>query len=382
MAGVPWGGSEELWARTAVVCKQNDHRVLACVYNWGKEIPQVSKLIAQNINVLNFDRPLNQPKRFYKRYFESITGNSYDQKVKRNLKKVDDFSPDVICISQGSTFNISANEHVYNYLMATKIPFVIICQHNIEYGGGLPNNQVKYEKQLFDKAQAVLFVSERNLETAKRQLAAEIENAVIVSNPININAIGLAKNENSSKIKMACVSRLDTAIKGQDILLQALSAAPWKTREFQLNLYGEGPDAEYINRLINFYALTNKVKMLGQTNDINAVWRDNNVLVLPSTSEGTPLSLVEAMLCGRTAVVTDVGDMAKYIKNGITGFLAPAASLNCLSVALEELWSNRNHLKEMGENAYWHALSITDMEPEKTLLNILIKAKQNFDSRG
>ena len=44
-----------------------------------------------------------------------------------------------------------------------------------------------------------------------------------------------------------------------------------------------------------------------------------------SAAEGKPLALTEAMVCGRPAVVTDVGGNAELIEDGITGFVAESA---------------------------------------------------------
>ena len=62
------------------------------------------------------------------------------------------------------------------------------------------------------------------------------------------------------------------------------------------------------------------VHFRGHVNDIRAIWEQNHLLVLPSRYEGLPLALVEAMWCGRPAVVTDVGGNAELCvgkRNGI-----------------------------------------------------------------
>lgn len=373
MAGHPWGGSEELWSRTAVRCSKNNHKVLACVYDWDPEPIQINNLIAEDIQVIKLKPTLNAPKRFYKRLFNHFAGTSPRHAQENTLKKIQSFKPDIICISQGGTFNISANKYLYNFLMGLTTPFVIICHHNSEYGGGFSDQQARYEKSLFNKARSVLFVAERNLETAERQLGCKIQNAMVIGNPVNLKNKGIKSNHNNTdQLKMACVARLETAFKGQDILLQALNEDLWKDRKFHLKLYGAGPDMEYLNRLIKYYDLQDNVTIVGHTMDIDSIWQENDLLILPSISEGTPLSLVEAMLSGRPALATDVGGISKYIINGVTGFLAPTASVKCLSAAMEDVWNNREKLKKMGEEAYIHALSITDHEPEMTLLGKLI----------
>ncbi|RZK13535.1 MAG: glycosyltransferase [Flavobacterium sp.] len=253
-----------------------------------------------------------------------------------------------------------------------KQSIIIICQHNREFGGNLSNEQSKFEASLFNKAKKVIFVAERNLETAQRQLAAKIHNSIIVSNPLNINTFEVLPWKKSHKLSMASVGRLETETKGQDLLLQALSKDIWRERDFELNIYGSGKDEDYLNRLIKYLNLENKVFLRGHVNDISNIWRLNHVLILSSTSEGTPLCLIEAMLSGRTAVATDVGGVNKYIIPDETGFLAPFGSVDRINEVLDSLWTHRSNLQEMGKKAHQHAKKITDLQPEATLLNIIL----------
>jgi glycosyltransferase involved in cell wall biosynthesis len=73
--------------------------------------------------------------------------------------------------------------------------------------------------------------------------------------------------------------------------------------------------------------------------------------VLPSRYEGMPLALVEAMLCGRTCVVTDVAGHRELVRDGINGFLAKAPTVELLDSAMNRLWDARCELKQMGSSA-------------------------------
>ena len=69
-----------------------------------------------------------------------------------------------------------------------------------------------------------------------------------------------------------------------------------------------------------------KVTYGGFTEDVESIWASHHALVLPSRSEGLPLVVVEAMLCGRPAIVTDVAGNAELIQDGVSGFVAAAAA--------------------------------------------------------
>ncbi|HKT90418.1 MAG TPA: glycosyltransferase, partial [Candidatus Sulfotelmatobacter sp.] len=74
-------------------------------------------------------------------------------------------------------------------------------------------------------------------------------------------------------------------------------------------------------------------------------------LVLPSRFEGMPLALVEAMLCGRAAIVTNVGGNGELVRDGVNGFIAKAPTVEFIDEALNRAWESRERLKEMGEKA-------------------------------
>lgn len=59
--------------------------------------------------------------------------------------------------------------------------------------------------------------------------------------------------------------------------------------------------------------LTN-VAFLGHVENVEDVWAKHNALLLPSRFEGMPLVVVEAMLCGRPCIATDVGGNSELIQ--------------------------------------------------------------------
>jgi len=95
----------------------------------------------------------------------------------------------------------------------------------------------------------------------------------------------------------------------------------------------------------------NSVRFRGHVNDIRAIWEQNHLLVLPSRYEGLPLALVEAMWCGRPAVVTDVGGNAEVCVDDETGFVAPAATVSSFSHTLQWAWERRKEWLHLGRAA-------------------------------
>jgi glycosyltransferase involved in cell wall biosynthesis len=232
----------------------------------------------------------------------------------------------------------------------------------------MPETERRILLKAYERARKVCFISDRSRHTAERQLCHDIPNAVVVRNPVNMKNTGPIGMPAAGKIRMATVGNLLTSHKGQDILLSVLSEQKWVGRDWELNIYGEGADRKYLEDLVVYYRLGDRVVLHGKTDDIRAVWEKNHLLVMPSHMEGMPLAIVEAMLCGRPCVATDVGGAAEWIVDGISGFIAAAATTDSLDKALEKAWQEKDRWGAIGIQAHARAMALYDPSAGETLL--------------
>ena len=103
--------------------------------------------------------------------------------------------------------------------------------------------------------------------------------------------------------------------------------------------------------MVKRYQLSERVKFLGQVQDIEQVLCDHHMLVLPSRSEGMPLALIEAFLCYRPAIGTAIPGIPELIQEGKTGFLAKFPTVQAVDEALDCAWHERHRWQEMGLTA-------------------------------
>jgi glycosyltransferase involved in cell wall biosynthesis len=366
MRAFPWGGSEELWFRAAKLALAKGHTVCTLTQRWDKVPEKIREIKELGATTL---------------FYDTATYNLTEKiAIKLHAKKyesdtVPEIDADIYVLSNGSTWDFLYNSYIANAIIGKGKPYLLISQHSFENGHIVKEVARANAISIIKKAKKIFFVAERNLRAAERQLGHLITNSQVISNPINIKDVGIKIFPNSARLLMACIARFDCDFKGQDILLQALSTEQWRARDFCLKLYGNGPHLSHLQLLIKMFNLQDKVIIEGHVQDIDNIWQTNQVLVLPSLSEGTPLVVVEAMLSGRAVLTTNVGDNNKYILNNKTGFLAATASVECLTQSLDELWRKKNVLSKMGEAAYAHATTLVDFQPEETLLESIRKVK-------
>jgi glycosyltransferase involved in cell wall biosynthesis len=367
--GVFWGGSEVLWFRTCKIALKDGHSCLILVDNINKVSNQIKHLqkegavlISKNSfiwNIYKFLLKIN----YYSR-LNPIKKFIISKMIRQDI--------DFLCISQGGTFNIIWDTLLYQFVNSTNKPFFLISQFNYEHQY-LSYNQIKRARSFLAKAKEMVFVSEKNKQNAERQLAQPIKNAFLITNPLNLDSYHYIPWPQTDTVTMAVVARLECAFKGQDILLQVLKEAKWIKRSWTVNLFGEGKDELYLKDLVKYYGLESKVNFCGHTGDIRKLWYNNQILLLPSIGEGTPLALLEAMVCGRPAVVTNVGGNTEVVNEGINGFIADAPTPKLLDEALEKAWSCRKDWMEMGKQAHSIALKKLDLDSPRTLLNNMLQ---------
>lgn len=370
-----WGGSEELWYRFALEQAKKNNPVFVSIVRLPNEHQNIEALRRQSVIVKK--RPgIKKAKLIH--LFTRFLPNGNKLLTYYYFSSLLKFDPDYILLSQGDTFTFAKNRKYHELIKKYKGRFILISQANCEHGNYLRKKTREQAISLLKYIPSFYFVSRRNHEVAERQLAKKIYNCRFISNPVTIKSVDKKKLPDLSKVKMACVARIDCSYKGQDLLLHALSLTKWDKSTFELNFFGTGADEEYLNYLIDFYGLKTCVFVKGQTDDIDAIWESHHLLVLPSLMEGTPLSLIEAMLAGRTALATDVGGIGEYIINGKTGFLCDAPTVNLILKSLQEVWENRDQLKGYGERAFVHAKKITDLTPWKTLERDILELKASL----
>ena len=282
---------------------------------------------------------------------------TYQQVFLRRLRGI---APDFAVISQGENFD---GLHYAEACRSVGIPYVLICQKASDLNWP-PDSLRGAMTRAFQGAHRVYFVSEHNRALTERQLARRLVNAEVVRNPFLTDAAeALPYPETDSEgFRLACVARLFLVEKGQDTLLAVLAQEKWRRRNLTVDFYGQGIHREALERAGEMLGLHN-VFFRGFTPDITDVWRRHHALILPSRAEGLPLALVEAMMCGRLGIVTNVGGNAEVVEDGKTGFLAAGMDAASLEDVLERAWDRRDEWESLGLEAAKSIRQIVPSDP-------------------
>lgn len=351
-----WGGSEELWAGAAIELRQRGHRVITGRMEGWVPRPLHRKwqqLRDAGVGVNDFGVPVlySSIPEILRRQCRPLSGFFYHLRNLLLSHKIRRLKPDLVVISQGGTFDGMDRVELPHLACLAGVPFVLICQKASEMDW--PHDEIRQRtRNHFLNAKGIYFVSKHNRQVTEHQLGINLPRSEVVRNPFMIKTTEpLPWPETRDGVfKFACVGRMWPREKGQDILINVLAREKWRNRPIEVNFYGEGPMEEGIAEMAKFFSLKN-VHCRGFSGDVTNVWRDHHALIMPSRAEGLALAQVEAMICGRVAIMAAAGGAGEIIEEGVTGFLADSTSEDALDEAMERAWNKREVWPEIGLRA-------------------------------
>jgi len=134
------------------------------------------------------------------------------------------------------------------------------------------------------------------------------------------------------------VARLEKS-KGLEHLIRAYGRLKERGRTFEAIIIGDGVERAHLEALIVELGLTDQVKLLGhQTqNRIFEILLTCRLMVMTSTVEGIPVSLMEAMAFKVPVIASDITGIPELISDGESGFLIDPADLEGLLDKIERL---------------------------------------------
>lgn len=151
--------------------------------------------------------------------------------------------------------------------------------------------------------------------------------ATVIANGIDTAAFAVRKHktkaDRKNSFRIACVGRLKTKVKGQDILVKAVSMLPENLRsQVTLDLIGEGESHDELSALISSLGLEGSVHLAG-TFSQDYLYKNMcgyDLFVLPSRYEGFGLTVAEAMAAGVPVLVSDAMGPFEVIERGRCGY--------------------------------------------------------------
>ena len=166
-----------------------------------------------------------------------------------------------------------------------------------------------------------------------------LENTMISENFVPKH---ITKNFDENKLKILFMARI-TRSKGIFEAVEAFKIHLSTYPQSELSIAGDGEDLIALKAYIKKRKIQN-VNFFGFADEImkRELLEKHDVFILPSYSEGMPISIFEAMAYGLTIITRPVGGIPDYFKNNEMGFLVESLLPEDLSGALDSVIKDGN----------------------------------------
>jgi glycosyltransferase involved in cell wall biosynthesis len=150
-------------------------------------------------------------------------------------------------------------------------------------------------------------------------------------------------------------------VKGHRHFLEAAASVSRAYGDVRFLVVGDGPERARLERTAGELGISGKVRFLGVRDDVPAVLKLMDVLVLSSLSEGSPNVVLEGMASGVPIVGTRVGGVPELVEDGVSGLLVDPGDVPAMSNAVLALLTDPDRARAMGEKGRTRATEDYDI---------------------
>jgi glycosyltransferase involved in cell wall biosynthesis len=179
----------------------------------------------------------------------------------------------------------------------------------------------------------------------------------------NASAIRTSRNTHnaSEKINLIYIGRLGPE-KGLVPFLENLAKSSLRSA-FQLTVLGDGPEMARAKQVVSDSKLTDQIHFKGFVSNASDYLKVADALILPSFTEGLPMTLIEALSCGVPVIANDVGAIKSLLKHEQNGFLTENNDFLEWESAFKSIAINLSSWREYTMN---HAALVEELHSAKT----------------
>ncbi len=270
------------------------------------------------------------------------------------MKQIAEIRPDVVHTHGGVWYKASlAARHV-------RVPLLVHTEHGRQIPDPWANRLI--DRMAARRTDVVVAVSESLIRTLERNLAIDRRRIRFVPNGVDTALFRPTPDNGHIRRELGIppdaaiigsVGRLEP-VKGYDVMIAALAElhSSWTNgTKPVLVVGGDGSERARLMSLIAAHALEDHVHLLGWRDDVADLHAAFTLFTMASHSEGTSVSLLEAMSAGLCPVVTDVGGNPGVLGTRLRPMLVPPKDPRSLAAAWGTLLHDAQSLREYGAAA-------------------------------
>lgn len=185
------------------------------------------------------------------------------------------------------------------------------------------------------------------------------ENIVVFPWGVDLNqfhptqpTLGLRQKFGWTDNKIIISTRSFEPIYGTEVFLEAAKEVIARAPQARILMLGGGSLQPKVDAFIEQHHLEHAIRPVGRISHdlLPAYFNEADLYVSSSYSDGTSISLLEAMACRLPVVVTDLPSNREWVTPGVNGWLVPVGKAGALSSAMLEALTNGVKASHMARN--------------------------------
>lgn len=165
--------------------------------------------------------------------------------------------------------------------------------------------------------------------------------------------VPILKNvESNGNVRFLFVGRF-SQVKNLVSIIDAFKLLPSDLNNYEFKICGFGNKLEN-KEIENKVKQCNKsanIKLIGKVNDLKDIYSSSDVLILASSREGMPMTVLEALSYGMAFLVTNVGGISEFVKNDFNGMYLDGVTPNDICSGIVKFLTNPNLIIKFRENS-------------------------------
>lgn len=222
-----------------------------------------------------------------------------------------------------NTHSLWVYEHIAKLKKDRSNLKVVDSLHVLEpycFRGGYPDISAnRYVHPFIDKS---IVISEHLLSYIKRSYSVDPGKFIIIRNGVDTTRFkkdsslkGIFRNELGVPANFPLIGYIGrfSRQKRPDVFLDVAKHLLGKLGEVYFYMAGDGDLLDKSKKLADSLGISNRVSFVAPRDDIHIVLNSTDMLVLTSSYEGAPLTILEALATGVPVVASDVGAISEYV---------------------------------------------------------------------
>ena len=290
--------------------------------------------------------------------FEKVPG-WHPGLARRLAHEIDRFRPRIVQANGARTVKYGALLRRTSPRASWRLVYRNIGDPRVWQGAG--PRRLAYRLLVLPGIDAIAALSQRNLDAFRDLYGFRGTTAVVPNGVTERLGTGSADPEDPRPLRERCgappeapvilfVGRL-SAEKRPDRLARVFATVRARRPDARLWVVGDGPERPRLDAEIERLALGDNVTAWGHRNDVTPFYREADLLLLTSDTEGMPGVVLEAGLAGLPTVAPGVGDLAACVRDEETGLLVEPGDEEALAAAVLRLLDAPERARALGAAA-------------------------------